>query len=105
MAEEATYLLRELPSIDRLLNHPRCKALLSRYNREYVTRRCRETLEQVRADLRQRNGRARQPDLRAAGPLAAGPGGPSRRAAAADRPSPGVRRVLPGRLGAGRGGR
>ena len=58
MAEEATYLLRELPSIDRLLNHPRCKALLSRYNREYVTRRCRETLEQVRADLRQSKGRA-----------------------------------------------
>jgi L-seryl-tRNA(Ser) seleniumtransferase len=58
MAEEATYLLRELPSIDRLLKHPRCEALLSRYNREYVTRRCRETLEQVRADLRQGKGRA-----------------------------------------------
>src|SRR5919109_3997557 len=58
MAEEATYLLRELPSIDRLLNHPRCKALLSRYNREYVTRTCRETLEQVRADLRQSKDRA-----------------------------------------------
>ena len=57
MAEEATNLLRELPSVDRLLKHPLCEALLSRYNRDYVTRRCRETLDEVRADLRQGKGR------------------------------------------------
>ena len=37
MADQTATLLRELPSIDRLLKHARCEALLARYNREYVT--------------------------------------------------------------------
>ena len=42
MADQTATLLRELPSIDRLLNHARCAALLTRYNRDYVTQKCRE---------------------------------------------------------------
>ena len=46
-------LLRELPSIDRLLRHPRCEVLFTRYNRDYVTQKCREALHRVRAEIRQ----------------------------------------------------
>lgn len=46
-------LLRELPSVDRLLNHIRCRSLLTRFNREYVTRQCRELLDELRRDIRQ----------------------------------------------------
>ena len=46
-------LLRELPSVDRLLNHPRCEALLARYNREYLIQKCREALDQSRDEIRQ----------------------------------------------------
>ena len=53
MADETATLLRELPSIDRLLNHARCAALLTRYNRDYVTQKCRDALELVRANIRQ----------------------------------------------------
>ena len=42
MADQTATLLRELPSIDRLLNHARCAALLTRYNRDYVTQQCRD---------------------------------------------------------------
>ena len=53
MTEHATNLLRELPSVDRLLNHPRCGALLARYNREYFIQKCRDALDQSRAEIRQ----------------------------------------------------
>jgi L-seryl-tRNA(Ser) seleniumtransferase len=53
MSEPAARLLREIPAVDRLLKHPRCELLLTRYHREYVTQRCREALDQVRARLRQ----------------------------------------------------
>ena len=53
MADPTATLLRELPSIDRLLNHARCAALLTRYNRDYVTQKCRAALDQLRANIRQ----------------------------------------------------
>jgi len=56
MANQTATLLRELPSIDRLLNHARCAPLLTRYNRDYVTQKCREVLDHVRADIRQGKG-------------------------------------------------
>jgi L-seryl-tRNA(Ser) seleniumtransferase len=52
MADQTANLLRELPSIDRLLKHPRCEILLSRYNREYVIEQCRAVLDQFRAQIR-----------------------------------------------------
>ena len=57
MADQTATLLRELPSIDRLLKHARCEALLARYNREYVTEQSRAVLEQLRAEIR-RSGRS-----------------------------------------------
>jgi L-seryl-tRNA(Ser) seleniumtransferase len=56
MADQTATLLRELPSIDRLLKHPRCEALLARYNREYVTEQCRAVLDQIRVEIRQGQG-------------------------------------------------
>jgi L-seryl-tRNA(Ser) seleniumtransferase len=53
MTEPVTNLLREIPSIDRLLKHSRCEALLTRYNHDYVTQKCRELLERLRAEIRQ----------------------------------------------------
>jgi len=53
MADQTTSLLRELPSIDRLLNHARCAILLNRFNRDYVTQKCRAALDQVRIAIRQ----------------------------------------------------
>jgi L-seryl-tRNA(Ser) seleniumtransferase len=53
MAERAANVLRELPSVDRLLKHARCEALLARYNRGYVTENCRAVLDGLRAELRQ----------------------------------------------------
>ena len=52
MADQTATLLRELPSIDRLLKHPRCEALLARYNREYVTEQSRALLERLRTEIR-----------------------------------------------------
>jgi L-seryl-tRNA(Ser) seleniumtransferase len=52
MAKQAADLLRELPSVDRLLNHARCKTLLARYNRDYVIQKSREILDRLRADIR-----------------------------------------------------
>lgn len=46
-------LLRELPSVDRLLTHARSESLLVRFNREYVTKRCREMLDELRSAIRQ----------------------------------------------------
>jgi len=52
MAEQTAQRLRALPSVDRLLQHARCAALLARYNHDYVTQKCREVLEQMRAEIR-----------------------------------------------------
>ncbi len=51
--EQAKNLLREIPSVDRLLKHTRSVRLLERYNREYVTRKCRECVDEIRKALRQ----------------------------------------------------
>jgi L-seryl-tRNA(Ser) seleniumtransferase len=53
MADQTAQLLRELPSIDSLLKHSRCEALLTRYNREYVTQQCRGVIDRLRAEIRQ----------------------------------------------------
>ncbi|MGE5306827.1 MAG: L-seryl-tRNA(Sec) selenium transferase [Alphaproteobacteria bacterium] len=58
MTEQAVNLLRELPSVDRLLNHERCRTLLLRYNRDYVAEKCRAVLENIRAAVRQGMSRA-----------------------------------------------
>ena len=58
MPEQAGNLFREIPSIDRLLKHARCEALLVRYNREYITSKCRELIDELRLDLRQQKARA-----------------------------------------------
>ncbi len=51
--EQAKNLLRELPSVDRLLKHSRSAHLLERFSRNYVTQKCRETLDELRQALRQ----------------------------------------------------
>ncbi len=56
MADQVAQRLRELPSIDSVLKHARCAALLKRYNREYVTRQCRAVIERLRTDIRQSRG-------------------------------------------------
>lgn len=56
MADQTAHLLRELPSIDHLLKHPRCEALLQRYNREYVTQQCRGVIDRMREEIRQNRG-------------------------------------------------
>ncbi|HJU63129.1 MAG TPA: L-seryl-tRNA(Sec) selenium transferase [Candidatus Binatia bacterium] len=56
MTETVANLLREIPSVDGLLKHTRCETLLARYNREYVTGKCREIVDELRADLRQGKG-------------------------------------------------
>ncbi|HXG52025.1 MAG TPA: L-seryl-tRNA(Sec) selenium transferase [candidate division Zixibacteria bacterium] len=53
MAKQAGTLLRDLPSIDRLVSHPKCQALLRRYNRDYLIRTCRRVLDEIRGELRQ----------------------------------------------------
>jgi L-seryl-tRNA(Ser) seleniumtransferase len=53
MAEETAALLRELPSIDRLLNSARGAALVARYNHDYITQKCREVLDRLRREIRQ----------------------------------------------------
>ena len=53
MAEPVANLLREIPSVDRLLKHGRCEALLVRYNRDYVTQKCRRVLDKLRAEIRE----------------------------------------------------
>jgi L-seryl-tRNA(Ser) seleniumtransferase len=62
MADQSATLLRELPSIDRLLSHARCEALLTRYNREYVAQKCRDALDQVRGAIRQGKGQLLKDD-------------------------------------------
>ncbi len=53
MPDEALKLLREIPSVDRLLKHPRCELLLVRYNRDYVIQKCRGVLDQLRTAVRE----------------------------------------------------
>ena len=48
---EAKTLLRELPSVDRLLTHPRTQAWLTSCNRDYVTRQCRAALDDLRREI------------------------------------------------------
>ena len=48
---ETQALLRELPSIDRLLAHERMTSWLARLDRAYVTRCCRVVLEELRAAI------------------------------------------------------
>jgi L-seryl-tRNA(Ser) seleniumtransferase len=62
MTDQAVNLLRELPSVDRLLNHERCAHLLRRYNRDYVAEKCRAVLEDTRAALRR--GKAPSDNMR-----------------------------------------
>ncbi len=45
-------LLRELPSVDRLLSHERSVALLSRYSRAFLAAQCREVLDELRRAIR-----------------------------------------------------
>ncbi|PYR49020.1 MAG: L-seryl-tRNA(Sec) selenium transferase [Acidobacteria bacterium] len=44
--------LRELPSVDRLLGHPGAVRLLDRFNRHYVTAKCRGVLDGLRSSIR-----------------------------------------------------
>ena len=47
-----TDLLRELPSVDRLLNHPRAASWQARLDREYIRRQCRDVLDALRNAVR-----------------------------------------------------
>jgi L-seryl-tRNA(Ser) seleniumtransferase len=58
MADQTAQLLRELPSIDSLLKHSRCEALLTRYNREYVAQQCRAVIDRLRGEIREARNRA-----------------------------------------------
>src|SRR5262245_60047705 len=62
MSEKAQNLLREIPSVDRILNHVRCETLPTRYNREYATRKSCEIVDALRAELR--NGKGRTSELK-----------------------------------------
>ena len=53
MADQARNRLRELPSVDHLLHHPKSEPLLARLNRDYVTQQCREILDELRSAIRQ----------------------------------------------------
>ena len=44
-------LFRALPSVSRLLAHPRAERLLIRFNREYVVQGCRDILDELRSAL------------------------------------------------------
>jgi L-seryl-tRNA(Ser) seleniumtransferase len=50
--ETVKNLLREIPSVDRLLNHPKSGALLARFSRDYVTEQCRAILDEMRDAVR-----------------------------------------------------
>ena len=53
MTDQARNLLRDLPSVDRLLKHPKSEPLLTRFSRTYVTQKCREALDELRQAIRQ----------------------------------------------------
>ena len=44
--------LRELPSVDRLLNHPRTIGLLAQFSRDHLASECRRVLDDIRAAVR-----------------------------------------------------
>ena len=44
-------VLRVLPSVSRLLEHPRTERLLARFNREYIVEQCRAVLEDLRRSI------------------------------------------------------
>jgi L-seryl-tRNA(Ser) seleniumtransferase len=44
-------LFRAVPSVSRLLAHPRAEPLLIRFNREYVVQGCRDILDELRSAL------------------------------------------------------
>lgn len=46
-------LLRVLPSVDQLLVHPGGAQLVARFRREYVARRCREALHELRMAIKE----------------------------------------------------
>jgi L-seryl-tRNA(Ser) seleniumtransferase len=46
-------LLRELPSVDRLLSHAQGRALCDRFNREFLLKCCRAVLDQCRTSIRE----------------------------------------------------
>jgi len=50
--EQAMHLLRELPSVDRLMGHPQTAPLLERFKRDYVTDKLRELIDELRRVLR-----------------------------------------------------
>jgi L-seryl-tRNA(Ser) seleniumtransferase len=56
MAHDA---LRELPAVGRVLAHPACERLLTRFNREFVVQACRDVLDELRSAMR--DGRAPGP--------------------------------------------
>jgi len=62
MAQQTATLLRELPSVDRLLKHSRCESLLERFNHDYVTQKCRFVLNELRAQIRQTQSPATDDD-------------------------------------------
>src|SRR5262245_12636516 len=45
-------LLRELPSVDRLLSHRQGRALCDRFNRDFLVKCCREVLDECRQAIR-----------------------------------------------------
>ena len=47
----AHHRFRELPSVSRLLAHPKTEPLLIRFNREYVVQGCRDILDELRGAL------------------------------------------------------
>ena len=49
---QARNLLRELPSVDRLLNNPRTINLQAQFSREHVARECRRILDDIRTAVR-----------------------------------------------------
>ena len=59
LVEDSNNSLRELPSIDRLLAHPGAVRLLDRFNRPYVTAKCRGVLDGLRSSIRR--GGTREP--------------------------------------------
>jgi L-seryl-tRNA(Ser) seleniumtransferase len=62
MSSQGSNPLRELPSVDRLLSHPKGEGLLDRFSRQYVTGKCRAILDELRATIR-RGGQVAGDDL------------------------------------------
>jgi L-seryl-tRNA(Ser) seleniumtransferase len=48
---QARSLLRDLPSIDRLLKSARAEAWLATFDRGFITRRCRDVLDDIRKEI------------------------------------------------------